>query len=358
MALSEIYFARGDNNSANNASLNVVNLRQVQVQQIQFTTFGPNGDLVLDGNAAGTLVDPDTRVLLNGTEYQFELEFQGYYNPSAGNNGRLDSVPPAPNTNFLDGTGVPGQGDRVIVITVLRPAAEGGNLRLFFHPDGSISKATMQNFPNGAKTLTGITTGTALICFVRETMILTPAGEVPVETLGAGDLVTNHAGKAMPLIWVGHSRVAAATLARAPQLRPIRIPAGLMGPGRPNRDLLVSPQHRVLIEGWQVDLLFASGGVLVPAKHLLGDGVHQVACDGAVDYYHLLFEDHEIVLSNGLASESLQPTRENVSSVDPEARAELEALFPGGIPEAMAGRPAAAMSLKAHEGRLLRAELG
>jgi hypothetical protein len=359
MTVSQTFYARGDSNTANNPSINTRPAGQVPVQEIQFVSFDPDGggplegDIVLDGNAAGTLRDPDTRVLLNGIEYEFELEFQGYYDATAGNNGGLSNVN---GYNFLDGAvGSPAnQGDAVIVITVIRPAAQGGNLRLFFHPDGSITPAIMQVFPNGAHTLLpGLTTGTVLVCFVRGTMILTSEGERPIEELKVGDRVVNSVGRAVELLWIGHRRVTPEELRQFPELRPVRIPAGRFGPGMPHTTLEVSPQHRVLVEGWPVELTLGLDRALVPAKHLVGDQGAQADGKAAVDYYHLLFEKHEIVVSNGLPTESLQPTTENVQGLDAAARAELALLFPEGIPDDLARRDPAAPSVKAYEGRLI-----
>lgn len=327
------YLARGDNQTANNGTINVRPTSQVPVTELTFTS-GPSGDLLLDFN--GGLPDPDTQVVIGGGSYSFTVVMQGYL-PTTG-----------PGASSLAGVnGVDLRGERIIVI-------EANGLRYFFLPDAGLTVGVMSAFPQGAQILEDVTTtGPLVICFVAGTMILTADGERPVESLRAGDLVLNTRAEEVPLLWNGRRRVMPEEFARHPQLRPVRIPKGLFGPCRPKRPLLVSPQHRVWVEGWPVQLAIGSCAALVPAIHLVDRDVRQVGGEAAIDYHHLLFEDHEIIFSDGLPTESLQPTRSNVQDLDPAAKAELDLIFPGGIPGDLANRPPAAPSLKAFESRLV-----
>lgn len=134
-------------------------------------------------------------------------------------------------------------------------------------------------------------------CFVAGTLIATPGGERPVETLRAGDRVITADHGAQVLRWVG----ARAVMARG-ALAPVRFAPGVLGNDRP---LMVSPQHRMLLSGWRVELMFGTGEVLAAARHLV-DGAGVAAVPGAVvGYHHLMFDAHEIVFANGAACESL-----------------------------------------------------
>ncbi|WP_343117376.1 Hint domain-containing protein [Ostreiculturibacter nitratireducens] len=327
------FYARVDSETAKNGTINVQPTSTYPTTELTFTS-GDGGDLALDFNDGG--IDPDTQVIIDGVTYDFTVVMQGYL-PTSG-----------PGANGLDDVnGEDLRGERVIVIEV-------AGVRYFFLPDAGLTLDTMDAFPQGGQPLDSVTTvGPLIICFVAGTMILTPEGERPVEDLSAGDLVLNARGEPVRLLWNGRRRVMPDEFGRHPQLRPVRIPQDHFGPGKPGRPLLVSPQHRVWIEGWAVELLIGAEAALVPAIHLVDGDVRQVGGDEAVVYHHLLFEEHEIVVSNGLPTESLQPTLDNVQGSDPAARAELDLIFPEGIPYDLATRSAAAPSLKSHESRLV-----
>ena len=166
-------------------------------------------------------------------------------------------------------------------------------------------------------------------CFAAGTMIETADGPRAVETLVEGDLVRTLDHGLQPVRWVGARRLSAAELAAAEKLRPIRIRAGALGPGTPRADLLVSPQHRVLVRSRIAQRMFGTDEVLVAARQLCQLAGIDIAEDlAAVDYVHILFDRHEVVISNGAATESLYTGPEALKSVGPAARAEILALFP------------------------------
>lgn len=141
-----------------------------------------------------------------------------------------------------------------------------------------------------------------VVCFAEGTLIDTPTGRVPVETLRPGDLVLTRDHGAQPLKWVGRQELSASQLARAPQLQPYLIPQGALGKSGPDRDLIVSPQHRVLVSTPAMQMNLGIDEALVAAKHLRSS--RRLRGRG-VTYIHLMFDNHEIVRSNGLWSESL-----------------------------------------------------
>ncbi|MBK5932760.1 Ca2+-binding RTX toxin-like protein [Rhodovulum imhoffii] len=169
----------------------------------------------------------------------------------------------------------------------------------------------------------------APICFTRGTLIETEGGPVPVENLRQGDRVLTKDHGARPLRWIGGTRLGARELAAQENLRPIRIRAGALGVGRPSRDLLVSPQHRVLVNSRIVGRMFEVEEVLVAAKHLLSvDGVEPAGGAHGAEYFHLLFDRHEIVFANGAEAESLYTGPQALKSLSPAARQEIFTLFP------------------------------
>ncbi|WP_299843963.1 Hint domain-containing protein [uncultured Jannaschia sp.] len=141
---------------------------------------------------------------------------------------------------------------------------------------------------------------TGVVCFGEGTAILTPAGEVAIERLRPGDLVVTRDNGPQPLLWSAMRRLGPVELAAAPRLRPIEIAAGAFGN---DRRLVVSPQHGLL-------LALDGEELFVRATHLAelrgGKARRRMGCR-QVTYWHLLFEHHQVIFSNGLASESFFP---------------------------------------------------
>jgi Hint domain/Bacterial Ig domain len=195
-------------------------------------------------------------------------------------------------------------------------------------------------------TATGIVTVNQVPCFVSGTRILTVSGEVSVERLVPGDLVMTLDDGPQPLRWIGQ-RTVLATDAMAP----VRLNAGTFGR---HRTLWLSPQHRVLIRDPRAELLFGETEVLVAAQDLVnGLSVVQVP-GGFVTYVHLLFDRHQVISSEGLATESFQPGPAILPAMEDAERAEIALLFPehslgpsGRCPQA------ARRVLRRHEARVL-----
>lgn len=201
---------------------------------------------------------------------------------------------------------------------------------------------------NGSSAVTdsAYVTINSIPCFVAGTLIATPNGEVPVETLRAGDLVLTHDNGPQPLRWIGRRTVTAeGTFA------PIRISPNTFGQ---HRELLVSPLHRVLIRDALAELLFGETEVLVAAKDLVNDLTVRPVEGGKVDYVHILFDEHQVVFSEGLATESFLPGPQSTKSFEREIIAEICALFPDLDPTTGNGYSAAARrTLRGFEARLL-----
>ncbi len=165
-------------------------------------------------------------------------------------------------------------------------------------------------------------------CFAKGTLIATTTGQVAVEDLALGDLILTMDHGPQPIRWIGNrkidlSRPAAATL------RPIRIKAGALGAGSPTRDLIVSPQHRILVRSKIAQRMFGAVEVLVAAKQLLQlEGIDIAHDMNEVDYFHILFDQHQIIISDGAETESLYTGPEALKSVGQAACEEIFAIFP------------------------------
>ena len=222
----------------------------------------------------------------------------------------------------------------------------------------SISKVevvSVSRTDNGVATI-GFNAGifeTDIVCFTRGTLIDCADGARPVETLRVGDLVQTLDRGLQPIRWIASRRLGA-ELAAQPRLCPIRIRKGALGPGMPAADLLVSPQHRILVRSGIAHRMFGAAEVLVAAKQLLElEGVEIAQLD-SVEYVHFAFDRHEIVTANGAQSESLYPGPQALKSLGRAARDELFAIFPllQGAPAA----PTAARELvSGRQGRKLAA---
>ncbi|WP_411958007.1 Hint domain-containing protein [Paracoccus homiensis] len=166
-------------------------------------------------------------------------------------------------------------------------------------------------------------------CFAEDTIIDTLLGERAIQNLRPGDLIRTRDNGMRWLRWVGRTVLSPRRLAAAPQLRPIRIRAGALGPGMPASDLTVSPQHRILVKSVIAQRMFGEDEILVAAKHLLDmPGVGVVDGQTGVTYYHMLFDDHEILRSNGAWTESLYVGPYAISTMGAQARREVTELFP------------------------------
>lgn len=194
-----------------------------------------------------------------------------------------------------------------------------------------------------------------MICFAPGTLIATPLGFRPVEALRPGDRVLTRDDGPQPVIWTGGLRLTGARLHVMPHLRPVRLRAGAFGAAAPFRDLIVSPQHRVLVRGAAARALFNTPEVLVAAEDL-ADGA-TVAVDRSlreVTYLHLLFDRHQIVCANGVETESFRPDPAAADMLSPTDRAALLAACPSLTGWLAAAHPPARRLLSATEAAILR----
>ncbi|UZD91919.1 Hint domain-containing protein [Cognatishimia activa] len=165
-------------------------------------------------------------------------------------------------------------------------------------------------------------------CFTPGTQIATIRGLVDVADLEIGDLVCTRDHGMQEIRWIGKRALSEDELTRLPHLRGITIQKDALGENMPDRDMTVSPNHRVLVSDPKVELCFGEREVLVSAKHLLGFSGVSKSDATTQTYIHVLFDRHEIVLSDQLWSESFQPGEQALEGLDIAQREEIYELFP------------------------------
>lgn len=177
-------------------------------------------------------------------------------------------------------------------------------------------------------------------CFTRGTRLATPDGTVAVERVCPGDVLLTADHGPQVVRWVGMRRLSRDDLQANPNLAPIRIRAGALGPGLPSRDLTVSPQHRMLVRSPIVARMAGTAEALVAAKHLIGmPGIEILPDTAQVDYWHVLFDRHEIVFAEDAPAESLYLGPQAIEAMSADSLAEITALFPDLMQNALAGSP-------------------
>ncbi len=168
-----------------------------------------------------------------------------------------------------------------------------------------------------------------VICFTPGTRIETPHGPRRVEDLREGDLVQTKDNGAQDILWIGSRRMTGARLFAMPRLRPVRIRAGALGIGRPDEELIVSPEHRMVVRGDVARALFNIDEVLVRAKDMVNG--RNVVTDSQlreVTYVHLLLPAHQVVWANGVETESFHPANTAISTLGAQDRERLLRMFP------------------------------
>jgi len=231
-----------------------------------------------------------------------------------------------------------------------------GPLRIVYDP-ANAENGTV-NFLNTAGDVTGtmsfVNIENVIPCFTPGTLIATPRGEVPVESLRAGDRVITRDNGLQEIRWIGARELTWRDLNAAPHLKPVLVRQGALGNGLPERDMLVSPNHRLLVANDRTALYFDEHEVLVAAKHLIaGQGVHLIDSLGTT-YIHFMCDRHEVVLSNGAWTESFQPGDMTLKGMGNAQRSEIFDLFPDLKTDAgLENYAAARRTLKRHEAVLL-----
>ena len=223
------------------------------------------------------------------------------------------------------------------------------------NPDGTLSITADSDLgdtlftytmSDGTNSDTGYVTLSTIPCFVSGTLILTKDGERPVDELAIGDLVVTHDDGLQPVRWIGTR-----TIPATENFAPIDIAENALGQ---HRRLMVSPQHRVLIRDSLAALLFGEEEVLIAAKDLVNDRSIRRRAGGMVTYVHVMFDRHQVVFSEGLATESFLPGPQTKDCFEEAVMEEICAIFPELDPPTGQGYgPAARRTLRRFEAQVL-----
>ena len=213
-----------------------------------------------------------------------------------------------------------GEGGETGGDTLALNGLHGGNTINIIDPD-DVNGGLSGNVTLLDGTVVNFTNIENIICFVPGTEIATPLGARKIEDLKIGDNVVTQDNGIQKIRWIGTT-----TVSGSEQFAPVRFDKSTFYGA--SGDLIVSPQHRMLFKGYEAELLFGEHEVLVPAIHLVDNIKVTREKPETVTYIHIMFEQHEIVFAQGIATESFHPGSFGVGALAPQAREEMFALFP------------------------------
>ncbi len=301
--------------------------------------YGDEGDDYIDGGIDDDLIDggAGNDTLLGGADADT------FVNLNAGDD--VDGGAGGVDWDVLDLRGSVEPGGSM-VITETGPDSNGNGI------DGFVTYYDAEGNETGVLNFQEIEE--IIPCFTPGTLIATPRGERLVEDLRVGDQVITRDNGIQEIRWAGTKKLGWRDFMLAEHLQPVLIRAGALGGGLPERDMLVSPNHRVLVANDRTALYFEEREVLVAAKHLVDNkGISRVQSMGAA-YIHFMFDHHEVVLSNGAWTESFQHGDYSLKGVGNAQRSEILELFPElAQTEGLQDYAAARRTLKKHEARVL-----
>jgi len=174
-------------------------------------------------------------------------------------------------------------------------------------PGTAYSETTRRDVNDPDNTEEPYSSWTSLPCYAAGTLIETEFGQTPIEDIRPATRVRTHDAGLVPVIWVGHRHISTRMQAADHRLRPVKISKGALGGHEPADDLIVSPQHRILLHT-RDEISAPLKGIFAPAKGLINvQGIRLTSGKKPVTYHHLLCRSHQIIRANGCWSETLFP---------------------------------------------------
>ncbi len=267
----------------------------MSLTDVDVTLIGPKGSTTFTG--LGTLPYANPAVSGNG-----KVDYYDVHNFGGQTNNDYPSL-------YLDWTGE--------TPTVLAKQNDGGNLFTSISYDtvpGDDATLTTYKLTSAAPLVV-----TEVICFMAGTMVATPGGAAAIETLSMGDMVSLSDGGVAPVRWIGRNTVST-RFADPLRVLPIRVRANALDDNLPERDLLVSPCHALLVDG-----ILVQAGALVNGISIVREGnVPEIFV-----YYHIELADHSLILTEGVPTETFV---DNVDRMNFDNWQEHEALAGSGKP--------------------------
>lgn len=246
--------------------------------------FGAGGGTFV-ANAGGSLLNLSSLNITGFDSSTSKIEFKGLQTPLA--TYQISTVPSLFGLFPSQLIQLYGANNNLIGSVVV----QGNKLATGTYNSGSGPLAASQA---GGSTVINASPPQSAPCFLAQTMIATPEGEKAVSDLVIGDMILSKDGMAMPVRWIGHCKVS--TLFADPlRALPIRIQAGALGDSLPKRDLLISPDHALLIDG-----ILANAGTLVNGQTIIREEMQ----DEVFTYYHIEVDDHALILAEGMPAET------------------------------------------------------
>ncbi len=229
-------------------------------------------------------------------------------------------------TPLMDNSFVVTDGAKSFTVTLIEVGGGSQPLLMFLNelPPRDCDLWVVHHTLNAAPHETNAEGRGGVICFTPGTRIMTPKGEMLIDSLREGDLVQTKDNGPQPVRWIGSRRMTGARLFAMPKLRPVRIAPGLFGNGVPDEELVVSPEHRIVVKGAAARELFNTSEVLVAAKDLINGLTVTVDLKmREVTYVHLLFDHHQVIWANSVETESFHPASASLKTLDEEDRMRL-----------------------------------
>ncbi len=269
--------------------------------------FGTDGGTFL-ANAGGSTLDLSGLTITGFTQGVDKIEFSGLSSPLASYSVTTSGSNQIINLYSSTGT-------ELGTVTV-----SGSTLATGTFTSGTTGPLTVTDTDvSGSYNVTLSATSGIVPCFLTGTMIATADGEKPVESLKIGDLVLTDEGDAVPVRWIG-KRTISTRFADPVRTIPVRIKAGALGHNLPVRDLLISPDHAVLVENTLVN-----AGALVNGTTVL----REANMPGKFVYHHIEVDEHTLILAEGVSAETFI---DHVDRMSFDNWAEHAAIF-GDMPE-------------------------
>ncbi|MEL6681811.1 MAG: Hint domain-containing protein [Pseudomonadota bacterium] len=232
------------------------------------------------------------------------------------------------------------------------PAANGstGDINLRFDEETGDGEAA---HGNETVAIVGFEDG-LILCLTTGTLVETTDGPRLIEELHEGDTLLSIDGSDPRLLRVYSRVVDAEEMEANPKLYPVRIVAGALGAGLPKRDLLVSRQHRILVNSPIAERMFGQPEVLVAAIRLTAlPGIYVDTSVGEVEYVHLMLDAHHVIYAEGAPTESLFPGAEACKALPHAALKELSLLFPDLVDPERSPESARPIPSGAHQKQLV-----